>query len=118
MSTLKRLASVLGTMILILAMAAPALGSHTQWSVLDCTFEGSNWLAGGNTAWAKTRDVNGACERLEVKVKYKVDGSWYTDGPADSTGSYVRLSHVGADDAAGSHKAWRLGVSSGWKNTA
>lgn len=115
MSRLRRLATMLAATLIVLAIAAPALA--TQWSVLGCTFEGTNWLASGNTAYAKTRDVNGACATLEVKLKYKVDSYWYTNGPAESDGSYVQLVRSGADDAAGSHQAWRLGVASGWKNT-
>lgn len=85
--------------------------------MLDCNFEGTNWLAGGNTAWAKTRDVNGKCDRLYVIVKYKVDGFWYTSPTASSNGSFIDIFKNGADDAAGSHKATRYGVSGGLKNT-
>ncbi len=81
-------------------LALPAIA----WSNGSCAFGGYNWIS-GSSGYAKTYEFDFSCAGVQAKVKYKVDGYWYSTGPATG-GAWVvqQTPPVNPSDTTGAHR--------------
>ncbi len=97
--SIRRLIAIV-TVSLSLSSVPPA---HA-WSYWNCEFDGTSWMGAG-VGYAKTTEWDFTCTAVSAKVKYKVDGYWYSTGNAYGSRWVVQETlHVYPSDVTGAHR--------------